>query len=527
MTFPNHKQAAPSDINRQSEAQIGAVALALAIRKRKSGLRVMDRPGWKKTPHNYAKMIHQGKWTEYPYLRLIGNKIAKAVREGGGRIIVEMPPRHGKSEFISHATPLWFLDRDNYPEKRIILATYAAQFAELWGGKVRETAKANNYVKVSMNPSSQSKKEWQTMQGGGMVAAGVNGPITGRGFDLGIIDDPIKNWEQAKSLLEREKAVEWFNSTFYTRQEPGATIILLMTRWHQADLAGYLQEVHEDDWDVVRFPAMAECVEGDPGITEEEIEEVKITKNGKERPTGRTIKTGVLVDILGRKAGDALCPERYDVPQLLKLQRGVGPQVWAGLYQQRPAPLEGGLVPRDSWSYWDFLPHQFDTMFQSWDLSFKGSATSSFVCGLVFGKKGANLYVLDYVRRRLDFVETQAQIRAFHDRWPDAFTKYIEDKANGPAIISSLGNEVPGLTGTNPQKLGGDKEARAASASPIIRAGNVYLPNPSIRPWGKHIVEEHAVFPNGLHNDIVDTMSQAILMSYGSMADRLRKLNQM
>jgi predicted phage terminase large subunit-like protein len=281
-----------------------------------------------------------------------------------------------------------------------------------------------------------------------MVTAGIGGPITGRGGHLIVIDDPVKNWEEAASELIRQKHIDWFNSTLYTRAEPGASIVVLMTRWHEQDLAGYLLTEHQDDWQEIRLPALAE--ENDP---------------------------------LGRSIGDPLCPERYSSNALEQIRAAIGSRMFNALYQQRPAPQEGNLIKRSWFKFYRDVPTDLDTICLSADLSFKGNDNSDFVVLQIWGRKGANKYLLDQVRARMSFTETLVAIQGLLAKWPTTAARYVEDAANGAALIDTLRSKVSGLIPVRPQ---GSKIARAQAVTPQIEAGNVFLPDCKISNEWSH-----------------------------------------
>jgi hypothetical protein len=224
-------------------------------------------------PARFARHVSGGGWQPFPYQTFIARLISQAVSRGGGRLVVNLPSRHGKSELCSHWTPAWFID--SFPQKRVILASYGAELAENWGRTVRNEFDQNPNILTPLREDSQAVNRWNTPDGGGMLAVGVGGSVIGFGGDLIVVDDPHKDWAEAHSPSIREKTVQWFKSTLYSRLEPGGTIVLLQQRLHEEDLSGYLIERHSDPWQVVRLPALAEP--GDP---------------------------------LDRKPGEALCPER-------------------------------------------------------------------------------------------------------------------------------------------------------------------------------------------------------------------------
>ena len=268
---------------------------------------------------------------------------------------------------------------------------------------------------------------------------------------------------------------EWQN-TLYTRLQPNGSVIIILTRWHEDELAGRLlnPEYGEvEDWDIIRLPAIAE-------------------EN----------------DLLGRAVGEPLWPEHgFDEEWAETTKTAVGSQTWASLYQQRPAPSEGNIVNRAWWQFYNEWPDSFDEVIQSWDCSFKDTETGSYVVGQVWGRKGANKYLIDQVRAKMDFTKTLRAIKNMTIKYPEARLKLIEDKANGPAIISALRQEISGIVPVTPR---GTKEERAAAISPEIEAGNVYLPNPSRAPWIHDYIEEWAAFPFGENDDQVDATTQAL-----------------
>ncbi len=310
---------------------------------------------------------------------------------------------------------------------------------------------------------------------GSMLSVGVEGSITGQGADLLIIDDPIKNRMEADSITYRDRLWNEWQNTLLTRLQPGAAIIIILTRWHEDDLAGRILKFDEENWEVVSLPAICEDEDSDP---------------------------------LGRRIGEALWPEKYDEVWAENKKREVGSYAWNALYQQRPSPPEGGIIQRGWWQYYRQAPSRFEEIIQSWDCAFKDEQSSDYVVGQIWGRRGADKYLLDQVRDRMDFPSTVRAVESLSAKWPQARAKLIEDKANGPAVIATLKSKISGLIPVNPE---GGKMARLQAVSPDIEAGNVYLPEPSIAPWVHDYVEEFATFPNGLNDDQVDATSQALL----------------
>jgi predicted phage terminase large subunit-like protein len=426
---------------------------------------------WRLRPDYFAEAISKGLWLPYPHLTFIAKKITEAISKGGARLIIEAPPRHGKSEFISNYLPAWFLEICK--NKSVILASYEAEFASTWGRKVRNIFEENSMLSAKLRDDSSAANRFHLSNGCAMITAGVGGPITGRGGDLIIIDDPVKNSQDALSATKRRSAIDWFQSTLYTRCEPGASIIVLQTRWHEGDLAGWLQNEHTDPWEVIRLPAMAE--EG---------------------------------DVLGRKVGEPLCPERYDSKALDQIKSGMSSYWFNALYQQRPSPDEGSIIKKQWLRYWDQLPEKFDRKGQFWDLAFKGNDSSDYVVGALWGKKGPDFYLLDRVRARMNFPQTISAMRQFTAKHPDAYEKVIEDKANGPAVIDTLRHETSGIIAFNPE---GSKEARLHSCAVLFEAGNVFVPDPQFYPWVKEYIDELITFPNAQNDDQVDVTTMPLI----------------
>lgn len=396
------------------------------------------------------------------------------------------------SELVSRRLPAFIFGRD--PDARIIAASYSADLASRMNRDVQriidsplyaevfpETALNGTNVRTLATGSYLRNSDIFEIVGhsGSYRGTGIGGGITGLGGDWLILDDPVKNREEADSATYRERQWEWYTSTFYTRREKNARILITLTRWHEDDLAGRLLEraasdPNADQWTVLSLPAIAD---------------------------------GELHTDDPRQPGQALWPDKYNETELTKIKTAVGSRNWEALYQQRPAPAEGGTFKRGWWQFYREPPSRFDELLQSWDMTFKDTKGADYVVGQVWGRVGADRYLLAQTRDRMNFPTTIQAVRTLSAQWPAAHLKLVEDKANGPAVIDSLRKEIGGLVPVMPQ---GSKEARAAAVSPQIEAGNVYLPDPSIAPWIGEFIEECAAFPNGAHDDQVDAMTQAL-----------------
>lgn len=391
--------------------------------------------------------------------------------------MIFLPPRHSKSITVSETFPSYFIGKNL--NRRVILVSYGDNLARKFGranrNKLEEYGEEIFGIKLSKDNSAVTNWGIDGYRGG-MISAGIGGAITGEGADLLIIDDPIKNRKEANSKVYRNMIWDEWQNTLYTRLQPNGSVIIILTRWHEDDLAGRLlnSEYGEvENWDIIKLPAIAE-------------------EN----------------DLLGRKIGEPLWPEYgFDEKWARATKTAVGSMTWASLYQQRPSPSEGNIVKREWWQFYNKLPAEFDEIIQSWDCSFKETETGSYVVGQVWGRKGADKYLIDQIRARMDFTKTLKAIKNMTIKYPNARLKLIEDKANGTAIINVLRKEISGIVPVNPR---GSKESRASAVSADIEAGNVYLPSQSIASWVNDYIEEWASFPNGENDDQVDATTQAL-----------------
>lgn len=406
----------------------------------------------------------------------ICQKLEAVSRGERDRLIITMPPRHGKSMMTTESFPVWYLG--NNPDKRVMEVSYSDSLSRLFGDKCRRKVEEFGYLwGIGIDHRRGDKSDWG-IDGryGGMTSSGVGGSITGKGADLLIIDDPVKNRMEADSQTYRNRVWSEWQSTLSTRLHPGAAVVVVLTRWHEDDLAGRLLKDEPDRWELFNLPAIAE--EGDP---------------------------------LGRTPGEALWPDRYDEAELARIKTTVGSRDWEALYQGRPSPASGSILLREWWREYPLSPKEqernMERVILSWDCTFKDSNGTDFVVGQVWGKRGADFFLLDQVRARMDFPATIKAVRALAAKWPRAVAKLVEDKANGPAVISTLKRDVPGLIPVEPE---GGKVVRANAVSPYIEAGNVFLPAPCNASWVNDFIEECAAFPSGAHDDQVDAMTQAL-----------------
>jgi predicted phage terminase large subunit-like protein len=462
----------------------------------------------------------RGRFKIPPHVAYLDAILTRGILEGGLRLIVEEPPRHGKSLLVSDATPTWYLG--HHPDKRVILCSYEADFAAGWGAKVR-----NNLVEHgAMFPKrpapargSRSRSRWD-IEGrlGGMITAGIGGAITGRGGDLMIVDDYIKNADQAQSATWRDRTKDWWRSTFRTRLEPGGSIIVMATRWHEDDLIGFLlglQNSADDDlgdtWTVVRLPAIAEAPD-------------------KQYPDP---------DPLGREPGEALWPTRWSVEQLRTLEASVGAYWWASMFQQRPAPAEGGLFKRahvrrhrlrDEDGHGEFtlvleagrsmspggvytveaervITRRFGQVVATMDLAGSTRTAADWtVITTGFRWPDGHVSVLDVAREQTRPEGHLGMLQAAVDRWRPAYVG-VERKMWGSDLIADAQRAGVPVTPIDPDA---DKFTRALPAAAAYARGGVSHPHDSRGEWVTVLENELAGFPNAPNDDQVDTIAYLV-----------------
>lgn len=405
------------------------------------------------------------------------------------RLLINLPPRYMKSLLVSVLWPTW--EWITYPKRRWICTSYSESLSLKHSLDRRTVLQSEWYqarwgTTVQLAPDQNVKGEFLNTQRGAMMATSVSGSVTGKGGDRIIVDD-LHNPQQAESEAQRENAVTYFRQTLSTRlddQRAGA-VVVVMQRLHERDLSALCQDL---GYTHVCLPAEAE------------------TRTTIRFPRSDRRHT--------REPGDVLWPAREGLLELALQKRLLGSAAFAGQYQQQPAPAGGSLFQGSWLQYYDELP-QLDEFAQSWDMSFKDNVDSDYVVGLVAGRRGADIYLIDRAKGQWGFSETSRQVRLVTNKYPRTYTILIEDAANGPAIIDALKHVVPGIVAVRPE---GGKLARAQAVQPQIEAGNIYLPNP--RPYGRQVpgrewvddfVHQLTVFPRGAHDDDVDAFTQLLV----------------
>lgn len=400
------------------------------------------------------------------------------------RLVINIPPRYLKSLLCTVCYPAWVWIRE--PATRFIFASYSDSLSTKHSKDRRDLIESDWYRggwwdKFSLSTDQNVKTEFVNDKRGHMIATSMLGTATGKGGDYVVIDDP-HDPKKAESDPLRKSALEAYDRTFTTRldDKKKGKILIVMQRLHEGDLSGHV--LAQGGWEHLCLPAITEKTET------------------YTYPTSRRTKTV--------QAGEALHETREPLELLEKQKANLGSYAFSGQYQQSPAPRGGGLIKTIWWQFYKQAPEKFDEIIQSWDLTFKGVETSDFVCGQVWGRKGASKYLLDMVHRRMGFNETIVSMKALSRKWEDAHAKYIEDAANAQAALAVLKvDHIPGLILVKPI---GSKESRVMSVLPDIEAGNVFLPDPTQCAWVSDFLDECAKFPLGLHDDMVDAMSLAL-----------------
>lgn len=414
----------------------------------------------------------------------------------GGQIqylLINVPPGTAKSLICSVQFPAWLWLKK--PEDRLICGTYAHKLTVRDAVRSRSLLTSPWYAETfqptwKLRDDSNEKDLYYNTASGFRLAVSVTGQGTGhRGS--GVILDDILSVDESYSDTERERACRWVRQTMSSRRNNLAKDwqIAIGQRLHESD--PYAEMLASGDYQHLCLPSEFEM--------------------------GRRSVTSIGFADPRQVEGELLFPALFPPAVLAKAKRDMGEYAYAGQHQQRPSPAGGGIFKADWWKFYTEKPAKFDVVIQSWDLAFKDTDGSDYVVGQVWGKLGANKYLLDQARDRMSFTATKQAIRAMSQKWPEATLKLVEDKANGPAVIDSLKDEITGIVAVNPE---GGKEARAHAVSPEVEAGNVWLPRDAAYTDG--YLYEMGVFPNGAHDDQVDATTQALNrlrnMSGGLMA---------
>lgn len=430
-----------------------------------------------------------------PVHELMAATLDRVVAGEVSRLMVFAPPQHGKSELTSVRLPAFWLGRK--PDDPVILTSYGATLAESKSRQVRDILISDEFralfgdlspvdEPVALRPDSRAVARWQLAgHRGALLAVGVGGPVTGHGARLGIIDDPFENWEQASSQTHRDRVWEWYRGTFRTRIWEGGAIVLIMTRWHEDDLAGRLLRDQADEWTVLRLPALAESQE---------------ERDYNDRRMGLAMGA---VDPLGREPGEALAPRRYSANEMALIRRDVGSLVFAAEYQGAPTAAEGTLVKRAWLPIVQAAPSQVLGRVRYWDKAASTKASAKFTAGvrIAYGADGV-IYVEDVKRGQWSTGERRAVMKQTAQLDGIGVVIGIEQEP-GSSGLDSVQDDIRLLAGyaAFADRPSGDKDTRLLPLAAQAEAGNVRL---LAGAWNEAFIDEMTAIPNGRYRDQAD-----------------------
>jgi len=416
-------------------------------------------------------------WPEFiegPHHKKIAEKFNRLAKGEVKRLIINMPPRHTKSEFASFLLPSWMVGRK--PDLKIIQTTHTTELAIRFGRKAKTLMDSPEYKQVfatRLREDSQAAGKWETEQGGEYYAAGVGSAITGRGADLLIIDDPHSE-QDALNMTAMERAYEWYTSGPRQRLQPGGAIVVVMTRWNMKDLTGMLlksqKELKSDQWEIIEFPAIL--------------------------PSNKPV-----------------WPQYWKLGELESVKASLSVGKWNAQWMQNPTSEEGSLIKREWWRKWDrdYIP-ALKHVIQSYDTAFLKKETADYSAITTWGvfheaeDAAPNLILLDAVKDRYEFPELRKKAKEQYDYWKPE-TVIVEAKASGLPLTYELRKMGIPVINYTPSK-GNDKHARVNAVSPLFESGQIWAPD---EKFAEEVIEECASFPYGDHDDLVDSMTQAVM----------------
>ena len=420
----------------------------------------------------YRKATKSSEWGHH---QIIANEYTKIAKQRKGRLIVNMPPRHTKSEFASIYFPAWLIGRN--PKMKLIQVSHNTELATRFGSKVRNLLASPEYSQVfgdvRLREDAKAKGKWETNHGGEYFAAGVGGAITGRGADLLIIDDPHTE-QDSHSEGSMDRAYEWYTAGPRQRLQPGGSIVLVMTRWAENDLTGRLiksqKEPKADKWKHISFPAIL-------------------------------------------PSGNPVWPEYWDLEELEKVKASLPVRNWSAQYMQNPTSEEGAILKREWWQKWPHSVPKLKHIIQSYDTAFSKKETADYSAITTWGiftpaeEEPDALLLLDATRGKWDFPELKAIALDTYKFW-EPESVIIEQKATGQPLTQEFRRMGIPVIDFMPSK-GKDKHSRVNAAAPIFESGQVWYPEDE--KWAEEVIEECAAFPHGENDDYVDTVTQAVL----------------
>ena len=416
-------------------------------------------------------------WPEFiagNHHKIIAKKFEAIASKKIKRLIVNMPPRHTKSEFASFLFPAWMMGRE--PRLKIIQTSHTAELAQRFGRKVRNLIDTQDYQNIfpgmELSADSKAAGRWETNAGGEYFSAGVGGAITGRGADLLIIDDPHSE-QDALSATALENAWEWYSSGPRQRLQPGGSIVIVMTRWNTKDITGELIKAQgqpkADQWEVIEFPAIM--------------------------PSDKPV-----------------WPEYWEKEELESVKASISIAKWNAQWQQNPTAEEGAIIKREWWQTWEKsqMPGLMHVI-QSYDTAFSKKETADYSAITTWGifmpdERTPNIILLDMKKGRWDFPEMKEIAYDSYKYWePESVV--IEAKATGMPLTQELRMRGIPVINFTPSK-GNDKLSRVNAVAPLFQSGVVWAPD---EVWAEEVIEECAAFPYGEHDDLVDSMTQALM----------------
>lgn len=430
----------------------------------------------------HAHHLYPG-FKEGPHHRALSKIFEDVISGKKKRVIINIAPRMGKSEFSSYLFPSYFIGK--FPDKKIIMGTHTSGLSEDFGRRVKNLVDTEEYQELypgtMIAADQKAAGKWSTSRGGQYYAVGVGGSIAGRGADLFVIDDPHSEQDvKANSRLAFDSAWSWYQTGPLQRLMPGGAILVIMTRWSKLDITGRLidhqiRNPDSDPWEIIELPA----------ILNEDTENEK-----------------------------SLWPEQWPLEELKAKKRGMDPQFWNAQYMQQPTSDKSAIIARTAWKIWPYPdPPKVDYVIQSWDTAFEASQTADYSACTTWGvwydeqrENRPSLILLDAFKDRMEFPELKATALKHYKQWkPDAFI--VEKKAAGAPLIQELRRTGIPVQEFSPSR-GNDKIVRLNAVSDLFSTGMVWAPDTR---WAKEVIEEVASFPNGDHDDYVDTVSQALL----------------
>jgi len=451
---------------------------------------------YKLTPMTLAMKLNP-KIIPAKHLMYISVAIANAIAKGNGRIIISLPPRHGKSELVTKNVPIWTLE--NFGQKNVILCSYGGDLSTDFGRKVRDLIRDNEtLLDIRIREDASRVNNWLTQYGGAMMSVGLGGPITGRGADVLIIDDYIKEIKESQSQGHRDYIWDWFTTTAYTRLEPGATCIIVATRWHHDDLIGRILKNFPGEWTNIVIPAEAE-------------------------PEGWDAKdpsTHLNRDFLGRLKGEALFPERYPISDLTDRKRILGSFFYNALYQQRPEN-DAGQLTNKSWLRYAHLQNiPMETLqrlkyARVWDLAATEDG-GDYAVGTLAGydPKHDLMYYFDVRRIQKGPLGVEIEVKRTAEMDGKQIPIYIEQEpgSSGKLLVATYAANLLKGFKVHAHPANDGKIIRAQPFLAGVEAGKVVL---VYADWNKAFVDEYDEFPGGDHDDQIDTASAAYTILTG------------